>query len=241
MSDASPRPAPVVALDDVTKVFTGPPPVTALQPCNLRVDLGELVAIMGPSGSGKSTLLSILGLLDVPSSGHYLLNGVDVSLLDDDTRAAIRAHQLGFVFQAFHLIGHRSVDDNVELGLIYQGMPSADRVRRAREAVEQVGLGHRHKALCHHLSGGERQRVAIARALVRRPALILCDEPTGNLDTANGGAILDLLEQLHAQGMTIVMITHDPAVASRAGRTLHLRDGYLHASVGCSADEAALG
>lgn len=230
MTDATSL-VPVVDVDGLTKVFTGPPPVTALQPCSLQVHSGEMVAIMGPSGSGKSTLLSILGLLDTPTAGRYLLHGVDVSSLDDNERAAIRAHQLGFVFQAFHLIGHRSVADNVQLGLIYQGVVPAERAARSREAIEQVGLAHRHDALCSRLSGGERQRVAIARALVRRPELILCDEPTGNLDTANSETVLALLDELHAQQMTVVVITHDPDVAERADRLVRIRDGHLQPSV----------
>ena len=178
--------SPLVEVSGLGRVFPGPPEVTALHPCSLRIDRGEMVAVTGPSGSGKSTLLALLGLLDEPSTGSYLLDGVDVAGLSDRRRAAIRAHRLGFVFQAFHLLANRSVTDNVELGLAYQAVPRRRRRRLALEVVEQVGLGSRRQALCAHLSGGEQQRVAIARMLIRRPALILCDEPTGNLDSESG-------------------------------------------------------
>jgi putative ABC transport system ATP-binding protein len=218
---------PVVRVEELSKVFPGPPPVTALQPCTFSVDRGEYVAITGVSGSGKTTLLSLLGLLDVPTTGRYLLDGIDVARLSDRRRSAVRARQIGFVFQAFHLLGYRSVVDNVELGLLYQGIPKRRRRDLAGEVIEQVGLSHRRHALCSRLSGGEKQRVAIARTLVREPAVVLCDEPTGNLDSGTTAQVLGLLDELHARGMTIVMITHDPAIAALARRNLVISDGYL--------------
>ena len=218
---------PVVVVEDLCKVFAGPPEVTALQPCTFTVDAGEFVAITGPSGSGKTTLLSLLGLLEAPTAGRYLLNGDDVAELSDNQRAGVRAHHIGFVFQAFHLIGYRSVLENVELGQLYTGTPRRERRRRALEVIEQVGLTARTHGLCSHLSGGEKQRVAIARTLVREPTMVLCDEPTGNLDTANSDAILTILQRLHHDGMTVIVITHDPTVADRAQRNLLIRDGTL--------------
>jgi putative ABC transport system ATP-binding protein len=208
-------------------MFVGPPVVHALRPTTFRVDPGEYVAVTGPSGSGKSTLLSLLGLLDEPSAGRYLLNGIDVAELNDRDRAAVRAHSIGFVFQAFHLVGHRSVADNIELGLVYQGVGRRARRQRAREVIDQVGLQHCANTPTALLSGGERQRVAIARALVRRPALVLCDEPTGNLDSTNSLAVLDLLEDIHANGLTIMIITHDAGVAARAQRQFIIVDGVV--------------
>ncbi len=218
---------PVVVAEGLSKVFPGPPPVAALQPCTFRIDRGEYVAITGASGSGKTTLLSLLGLLDVPTSGRYVLDGVDVAGLSDRRRSAVRAKRIGFVFQAFHLLGYRTVTDNVELGLLYQGVPKRQRRARANDVVTQVGLGHRRDALCSRLSGGEKQRVALARTLVREPALVLCDEPTGNLDTATTAQILGLLDDLHARGLTIVIITHDPSIAALAERNLIISDGVL--------------
>lgn len=218
---------PVVDVDALTKHYPGPPPVTALHPSTFQIHTGDYVAITGPSGSGKSTLLSLLGLLDEPTSGRYRLDGIDVADLNDRRRAAIRAHKIGFVFQAFHLIGYRSVLDNVQLGLTYQGVNRRERRQRALDVIEHVGLGHRTHALCSTLSGGERQRVAIARVLIRQPALVLCDEPTGNLDTTTSGQVLDLIEQLHYEGLTIVVITHDPDTARRAQRNLTITDGHL--------------
>lgn len=218
---------PVVQLDELARTFPGPPPVAALKPCTLTLHRGEYVAITGQSGSGKTTLLSLLGLLDVPTSGRYLLEGNDVATLNDRDRSAIRARQVGFVFQSFHLVGYRSVLDNVELGLVYQGIPARQRRQRATEVVDHVGLSHRRHATCATLSGGEKQRVAIARTLIRQPSLVLCDEPTGNLDTATSRQILELLDGLHSAGMTIVVITHDHDVASRAKRRLSISDGVL--------------
>lgn len=222
-----PQKEAVVRVVDLAKYYVGPPPVTALQPCSFTVNTGDYVAITGASGSGKSTLLSLLGLLDEPSSGEYWLDGNNVAELNDRQRAAIRAHKLGFVFQAFHLIGYRSVVDNVQLGLTYQGINRRQRRRLALDVIEQVGLTHRSNALCSTLSGGERQRVAIARVLIREPSLVLCDEPTGNLDTATSSQVLDLIEQLHRDGLTIVVITHDPDTANRAQRNLIIADGHV--------------
>ncbi len=218
---------PAVEAVGLTRVYPGPPEVVALQPCSFTIDRGDYVAITGPSGSGKTTLLSLLGVLDQPSAGSYLLDGVDIGRLNDSQRATVRAHKIGFVFQAFHLVGYRTVLDNVELGLTYQGIPRRQRRQHARHVIEQVGLAHRSTALCSTLSGGEKQRVAIARTLIREPSLVLCDEPTGNLDTATSTQVLDLIEHLHQQGLTVVIITHDPDIAARAQRHLAIRDGHL--------------
>lgn len=207
--------------------YPGPPPVAALKPCDLVVRKGEFVTIVGPSGSGKSTFLNIAGLLDSPTEGHYLLDGIDTGTLSDPDRSALRGRRIGFVFQAFHLMPHRTAVDNVALSMVYAGAGRKDRVRAAGEALERVGLSHRMNAVPTTLSGGERQRVAIARALAARPSLLLCDEPTGNLDSATAATIMGLLEALHGDGMTVLVITHDPAVAERGMRTLSIRDGML--------------
>jgi putative ABC transport system ATP-binding protein len=219
---------PAVEVVGLCRRFAGPPEVTALFPCSFRIEHGEYVAVTGPSGSGKTTLLSLLGLLDQPSGGSYRLDGVDVAELNDRERAAVRAHRIGFVFQSFHLVGYRTVIDNVELGLTYQGVRRKQRRLLAEAVIEQVGLTHRREALCSHLSGGEKQRVAIARTLIREPALVLCDEPTGNLDTANSDQVLGLIEQLHNNGLTVMIITHDPEIAAHAQRHLTIRDGQLN-------------
>ena len=219
--------ASVVIADGLSRVFDGPPPVIALQPCSFAIDRGQFVAVTGPSGSGKTTLLSLLGLLDTPTAGRYVLDGLDVAELSDKQRAAVRARRIGFVFQAFHLIAYRSVVDNVELGLLYQGLSKRERKTAALEVIERVGLTSRRHGLCGQLSGGEKQRVAIARALVRQPALILCDEPTGNLDSANSEQVLGFVQQLHSDGMTVVIITHDSAVAQLAERRLEIHDGVV--------------
>ncbi|MFJ8189588.1 ABC transporter ATP-binding protein [Streptomyces sp. NPDC096094] len=218
---------PVIELRQAGLTYPGPPPVQALAPCDLCVERGEFVTVVGPSGAGKSTFLNIVGLLDSPTSGSYLLDGVDTGSLPDADRTALRGQRIGFVFQAFHLMPHRSALENVALSLLYDGTPRRERAARARAALEQVGLGPRSHSLPTQLSGGERQRVAIARALVGRPSLLLCDEPTGNLDTATAEAILGLLDAVHRRGMTVVVITHDPAVAARGRRTLTIRDGAL--------------
>lgn len=217
----------VVEVEGLARTYPGPPPVAALRPCSFAIRRGEYVAITGASGSGKTTLLSLLGLLDTPSEGRYLLDGVDVAALADRRRSAVRARHIGFVFQAFHLVGYRTVLDNVELGLLYQGIAKRHRRARALAVIEQVGLTHRTHALCSRLSGGEKQRVAIARTLVREPSLVLCDEPTGNLDSRTTSQVLDLLDALHQTGLTIVIITHDPAIAAHANRNLVISDGVL--------------
>ncbi|GGO43104.1 ABC transporter ATP-binding protein [Streptomyces lasiicapitis] len=219
---------PVIEFRDVGLTYPGPPPVEALKPCALRIDPSEYVTVVGPSGSGKSTFLNIVGLLDAPTAGTYLLDGVDTGTLPDAGRTALRGRRIGFVFQSFHLLPHRSAVENVCLAMLYNAVAvRRERTALAREALSRVGLGHRYDALPTRLSGGERQRVAIARALVARPALLLCDEPTGNLDSATADSVLGLLDELHADGMTVVVITHDPGVAGRAPRTITIRDGFL--------------
>ena len=222
---------PVIEFEQVALTYPGPPPVEAFKPCDLRVDQGEFVTVIGPSGSGKSTFLNIAGLLDAPTHGRYLLDGIDTGAMKDVGRTALRGRRIGFVFQSFHLLPHRSAAENVELAMMYNGLPRRQRSARAREALERVGLGHRIDALPTRLSGGERQRVAIARALVARPSLLLCDEPTGNLDTANAATVLALLDELHGDGMTVLVITHDAEVARRGLRTVAIRDGVLHEQV----------
>lgn len=219
--------APVIELRGAGLTYPGPPPVAALKPCDLLVRRGEYVTVVGPSGSGKSTFLNIAGLLDAPTEGTYLLDGIDTGALADADRTSLRGRRIGFVFQSFHLLPHRSAWENVTLAMVYNGTPRAERRSRAREALERVGLGHRVDAVPTRLSGGERQRVAIARALVARPSLLLCDEPTGNLDTATADSVLSLLDELHTDGITLLVITHDPAVAARGLRTVTIRDGLL--------------
>lgn len=217
----------VVEMTGVSKTYAGAQPVTALADCDLKIPAGEYLAIMGPSGSGKSTLLNVLGLLDEPSAGEYVLDGNATSTLSEVDRCGMRAFCIGFVFQSFHLVGYRSAVENVETGLLYQKSRRSDRRRHAIAVLERVGLGARMWATPGQMSGGERQRVAIARALVRRPALMLCDEPTGNLDSASGEQILEVLDELHHDGLTIVVITHDPTVGRRAERIVELRDGLV--------------
>ncbi|WP_437097070.1 ABC transporter ATP-binding protein [Streptomyces sp. enrichment culture] len=217
----------MIEFDGVGLTYPGPPPVTALRPCSLVVREGEYVAVVGPSGSGKSTFLNIAGLLDRPTEGTYVLDGSDTTALPEAELTALRGNLIGFVFQAFHLIPHRTALENVALAMLYAAVPARERVQRARTALEQVGLAHRADSLPSRMSGGERQRVAIARAIVGRPRLLLCDELTGNLDSATAASVLDLLDELHASGMTLVVITHDPVVAARAARTVTIRDGVL--------------
>ena len=220
-------PPAVVELVDVTRSFPGPPEVQALKSVNLRVEKGDYLSIVGPSGSGKSTMLNLLGLLDRPSVGEYYLDGISTALLGERERAAVRGTTIGFVFQAFHLLPHRSVLDNVLLATLYSGVPRAEREARARAALDRVHLGHRVDFLPGLLSGGERQRVAVARAVVASPELLLADEPTGNLDATTSGEVMDLFEELHADGLTLIVITHDPVVAARAPRAIRISDGRL--------------
>ncbi len=219
--------APVIDFEAVGMTYPGPPPVIALRTTNLTINRGDFVTVIGPSGSGKSTFLNVVGLLDRPTTGRYRLDGIDVSGLREADRTALRGRRIGFVFQAFHLLPHRSAADNVTLAQIYNGAPRKSRREASYAALAQVGLAHRADAVPTHLSGGERQRVAVARALVNRPSLLLCDEPTGNLDSATAASVLALIEDLHASGLTIVVITHDPAVAARGSRTVAIRDGVL--------------
>jgi putative ABC transport system ATP-binding protein len=218
---------PVIELRGLTRTYPGPPPVLALCPADLVIDAGDYVAVTGPSGSGKSTLLHLLGLLDTPTGGRYLLDGLDTAALPDRDRSALRGSRIGFVFQAFHLLPYRTAEENVLLAQLYNRTPRARRGAAARDALARVGLGQRIDALPTTLSGGERQRVAIARALVNRPSLLLCDEPTGNLDSQSAGTVMELIEALHADGFTIVVISHDANIAARANRTVAIKDGQL--------------
>jgi putative ABC transport system ATP-binding protein len=224
--------APVIELDALARTYPGPPPVPALRPADLIIGEGDYVAVTGPSGSGKSTLLHLLGLLDTPTAGRYLLDGVDTSALNDRDRSALRGRRIGVVFQAFHLLPYRTALENVLLAELYNNTPRGGRLAAATGALEAVGMGHRLDALPTTLSGGESQRVAVARALVNRPSLLLCDEPTGNLDSANAAALMDVLDDLNAAGYTIVVITHDPAVAAHAARTIAISDGMLSERTG---------
>jgi putative ABC transport system ATP-binding protein len=214
-------------LERAAQTYAGSPPVEALQPTTLTIEPGDYVGIVGPSGSGKSTLLNLLGLLDVPSAGSYRIDGVDVQALDEPDRCGLRATVLGFVFQAYHLAPDRSALENVELGLLYRRVDPALRRRRALDALEQVGLSARAGALPTTLSGGEQQRVAIARAIVGDRRVLLCDEPTGNLDSRTSAQVLDLIESLHDLGLTVVMVTHDADVARRPRRLLRVADGVV--------------
>jgi putative ABC transport system ATP-binding protein len=218
----------LIRLEGVTKVFfTDEVETHALSGVHLEIQKGEYVSIAGPSGCGKSTLLSILGLLDSPSDGKYWLNGTPVENLDMGDRARIRNREVGFIFQSFNLIGDLNVYENVELPLTYRGMPSAERKQRVIEALERVGMSHRIKHYPSQLSGGQQQRVAVARALVGSPSILLADEPTGNLDSKNGDAVMELLRDLHRSGATICMVTHDPRFARYAQRTVNLFDGRV--------------
>ena len=218
---------PVLEVQDVTKSYPGKPPIQALRDVSLTIDPGELVGIVGPSGSGKTTLLQLMGTLDRPSSGHVRITGVDVATMPDDDVTYLRATRIGFIFQQFFLAEHSTVLDNVADGLLYAGVPLRDRRRRALDALELVGLAGRPRARPTQLSGGQRQRVAIAQALIGRPAIVLADEPTGNLDQATGHAILALLDELHRTGSTIVVITHDHAIAERMPRKVEIIDGRI--------------
>lgn len=201
--------------------------VEALKGVELVIGKGEYVAIMGSSGSGKSTLMNVLGCLDRPTSGHYYLDGRDVGSMDDATLSDYRGRKIGFIFQAFNLIGDLTVYENVELPLTYRGMGGAERKKRVHDALERVGMSHRVKHYPSQLSGGQQQRVAVARALVGDPSILLADEPTGNLDSANGEAVMELMSELHRNGATICMVTHDPRYTKLADRTVHLFDGRI--------------
>jgi putative ABC transport system ATP-binding protein len=220
--------ATLIEMENLTKVFTTDEVEThALAGVHLEIERGEFVSIAGPSGCGKSTLLAILGLLDSPSGGRYLLKGTPVERLDRTERARIRNREIGFIFQAFNLIGDLTVFENVELPLTYRHVPSVERKRMAREALEKVGMAHRQKHYPSQLSGGQQQRVAVARALVGEPSILLADEPTGNLDSANGEAVIEILRTLHRAGATICMVTHDPRYARYADRTVRIFDGRV--------------
>jgi putative ABC transport system ATP-binding protein len=219
---------PVIQLEGVKKVFfTDEVETHALMGIHLDIGKGEYVSIAGPSGCGKSTLLSILGLLDSPTDGQYLLNGKPVANLSMSERAHIRNREIGFIFQSFNLIGDLTVFENVELPLTYRGMRAAERRERVNESLERVGMAHRAKHLPSQLSGGQQQRVAVARALGGKPLILLADEPTGNLDSRNGEAVMELLRDLHREGATICMVTHDPRFSRHAERTIHLFDGTV--------------
>lgn len=219
---------PLLSLNGLSKVFyTEEVETHALSDITLKIEKGEFVSIAGPSGCGKTTLLSILGLLDSPTGGKYLLDGEPVENLTASDRARIRNQAIGFIFQAFNLIGDLTVFENVELPLTYRGMPGGERKERVQESLERVGMAHRMGHYPSQLSGGQQQRVAVARAIVGKPLILLADEPTGNLDSKNGRAVMDLLHELHDDGATICMVTHDPRYAHAAQRTVHLFDGQI--------------
>ena len=218
----------MIELRGVSRVYeVGGRPVNALVDATLSIGAGEHAAIMGPSGSGKSTMLNVLGCLDRPSSGSYVLDGVDVSTLDDDALSRVRQQKIGFVFQSFHLVPRLSAEGNVELPMVFAGLDPALRRERVKEALDAVGLAHRADHRPNQLSGGERQRVAIARAVVMKPAILLADEPTGNLDSRSGAEVLELIEGMNARGLTLIVVTHDPELGRRARRLVKLADGRI--------------
>jgi putative ABC transport system ATP-binding protein len=222
------RPNHLIEMRNLTRVYDlGPQQIKALNGVDMTIDHNEYVAIMGPSGSGKSTLMNVIGCLDTPSSGSYVLDGVPVETLNDDQLAAIRNRKIGFVFQTFNLLARTTALQNVELPLVYAKIPRAERRRLAEEALHAVGLADRMAHQPNELSGGQRQRVAIARALVNKPSLLLADEPTGNLDSQTGREILDLFHELHSRGNSIIMVTHEDDVAREAARVIRLRDGKV--------------
>ena len=219
----------IIQIEDLTKIFfTDEIETHALSGVHLSINRGEYVAMSGPSGCGKSTLLSIIGLLDTPTNGRYSLNGKEVANLNFGDRSRIRNQEIGFIFQSFNLIGDLTVAENVELPLTYRaGMPSAERKKRVQESLERVNMAHRMRHYPAQLSGGQQQRVAVARALAGSPSILLADEPTGNLDSKNGEAVMKLLQELHQEGATICMVTHDPRFAAHAERQIHLFDGKV--------------
>ena len=218
----------VVGIEKLSKIYQlGSVELAALREIDLNIEQGEYVAIMGPSGSGKSTLLNMLGCLDRPTSGRYWLGGKDVSSLDDDELSLIRGKRIGFIFQSYNLIGQLNVVENIELPMFYQGYSEAESYKRAKELAEMVGLGQRLNHRPFELSGGQQQRVAVARALANDPVVILADEPTGNLDSKSGCEILGILDGLHKEGKTLMMVTHDPNISKRAQRIIHLLDGRI--------------
>ena len=219
---------PLIEVNDLRKIYLmGTEEVHALDGVSLAIEKGEFVSVMGPSGSGKSTLMNLLGCLDTPTTGSYKLNGREVASLDDNQLAEIRNQEIGFVFQTFNLLARTTALQNVELPLVYAGVPRAERRRKAKEALEAVGLGDRMEHMPNQLSGGQRQRVAVARALVTNPAIILADEPTGNLDSKTGEELMVLLEDLHRKGNTLILVTHEDYIARRAQRAVRLMDGRV--------------
>jgi putative ABC transport system ATP-binding protein len=229
-------PTPLIELRHATKTYDSGVPVQALHSTDLIIHHGDSVAIVGPSGSGKSTLLNVLGLLDTPSSGTYLLEGVDVSASDEVVRGAVRGQKFGFVFQSFHLLSHRTLTENVELAMMYAQIPRSQRRARAHAVLETLGLIHRRDADPRDLSGGERQRAAIARAICLSPQVLFCDEPTGNLDSRNTGIVMEALASLSIAGQTLVMVTHNPELARTMNRTISVHDGFTTESP-CTSQE----
>ena len=222
----------MIRLEQLSRVFqVGDQQVHALRAVTLGIEKGEYVSLMGPSGSGKSTLLNMIGLLDRPTAGRYLLDGRDVTALSDEQQAQVRREKVGFVFQFFHLIPRLTAQQNVEMPMLLGGVPPAERARRAGELLQRYGLANRAHHRPEQLSGGQRQRVAIARATVMQPAVLLADEPTGNLDRASGNEVIEILENLHEQGTTLILVTHDPALGLRAHRRLRLVDGSIEQDV----------
>jgi len=218
----------VISLSQIKRVFTvGDDQVHALRDVDLSIEAREYVSIMGPSGSGKSTILNMIGLLDRPDSGKYLLEGEDMTVLNDNQQAALRRHKIGFIFQFFHLVPRMSAMENIELPMMLAGLSASERKKRLKEAIETFGLGDRARHRPDQLSGGQRQRVAIARATIMRPHILLADEPTGNLDRASGNEVIDILEKLNQQNLTLIMVTHDPELGSRAGRQINMVDGRI--------------